>query len=304
MDIKSKVIGVVMGGVSAEREVSLKSGSAVLGALNELGYNCREVVVDDDVAEQLRHAGIDAAVIALHGGWGEDGCIQAMCEMLKIRYTGSGVLASALAMNKSQAKTIFAQHDIVTPRYCPGLNEEFVFQSMGMQVPIVVKPTAQGSTLGVSIVMDHSEFDAALENAKQYDDVPMVEEFIEGRELTAGVIDGEALGVVEIVPKSGFYDYSSKYLNGDTEYIAPAEISAEQTLELQQISVKAYQALGCMGAARVDFRLHPQRGPFVLEVNTIPGLTATSLLPMSAKVVGMNFTELVERMLKGAFAGA
>jgi len=300
MDLKDKKIGVVMGGVSAERDISIKSGKAVTEALKERGYDAHEVLVDERVAEQLADAGIGAAFIVLHGGWGEDGRIQALCEMLRIPYTGSGVLASGLAMNKPQAKAIFMQNGIPTPAHCPAISREFVFDSMCMKPPLVIKPSAEGSTVGISVVRMESEFDEALKKASEFDETPMAEEFIEGRELTVGVIDGEPLGVVEVVPKSGFYDYESKYTPGATEYVAPAEISDELAEKVREIGKQSYAALGCRGAARVDMRYEEKRGPFVLELNTIPGMTRLSLLPMSAKVMGMDFGELCERMLKGA----
>lgn len=298
-----KIIGVVMGGESAEREVSLKSGRAVVKALSSRGYDVREVVVDAGVTDQLRLAGINVAFLTLHGGWGEDGRIQALCEMLQIPYTGSGVLASALAMNKAQAKNIFIQNQIPTPAYCPALSSEFVFETMGFKPPLVVKPTMQGSTVGVSIINREKEFDEALARAKNYDETPLVEEYISGRELTVGVLSGESLGVVEIVPRSGFYDYSSKYTEGASEYIAPAEVPDELAGKMRELGKRAYDALGCRGGARVDFRLSEKGEPHVLEVNTIPGMTRLSLLPRSAEVMGMTFEDLCEKMLKEAVSG-
>jgi D-alanine-D-alanine ligase len=301
--LKDLVVGVVMGGVSAEREVSLRSGQAIAEALRSRGYSVREVVVDAGAAEQIREARIDVAFLALHGGWGEDGRVQALCELLRIHYTGSGVLASGLAMNKPQAKAIFVQRGIPTPRYCPALNKSFVFEKMRFQVPLVVKPSAEGSTVGLSIVKKEEEFDAALALARRFDETPMAEEYIPGRELTVGVLDGEPMGVVEIVPRDGFYDYEHKYTKGATEYVAPAELPGAVTEETRERAQSAYQALGCRGAARVDLRLDPERGLFVLEVNTIPGMTPLSLLPMSARVTGMDFPELCERMLRSAVEG-
>ncbi|MFO8058986.1 MAG: D-alanine--D-alanine ligase [bacterium] len=296
-----KIIGVVMGGESAEREISLKSGSEVAKALSSRGYDVREVVVDAGVTDQLRIAGIDVAFLALHGGWGEDGRVQALCEMLKIPYTGSGVLASALAMNKAQAKSIFVQNRIPTPAYCPALSREFVFETMGFKPPLVLKPTMQGSTVGVSIIRKEREFEEALSHAKEYDETPMVEEYVPGKEMTVGVLSGEPLGVVEIVPRSGFYDYSSKYTEGASEYIASPEMPAGLAETMRDLAGKAYEALGCRGGARVDFRLDEETGePWVLELNTIPGMTRLSLLPRSAEVLGIGFEDLCEKMLEDA----
>ncbi len=302
--LKDKVIGVIMGGEGPEREVSLKSGHAVAGALRSLGYKVRELDVDHRVAEQIKDARIDAAFIALHGGWGEDGRMQALCEMMRIPYTGSGVLASALAMNKPQAKAIFNQCGIPTPAHCPAMSREFVFRVMEFRPPLVIKPSAQGSTVGISIIETKEEFDKALELAAEYDETPMAEEYVPGREITVGVLDGEPMGVVEILPGSGFYDYEHKYTEGATEYQAPAELHEEITSQVQELGKRAFKALGCKGGARVDLRIHPDRGPFVLEVNTIPGMTSLSLLPMSAKVFGIGFEELCERMIMSAWEPA
>jgi len=299
-DLKNIVIGVVMGGVSSEREVSLNSGRAVAEALRGGGFTVREVVVDAGVSEQLRDARIDVAFLCLHGGWGEDGRVQALCEMLHLPYTGSGVLASALAMNKPQAKAIFVQAQIPTPAYCPALSREFVFETMNFTTPLVVKPSAEGSTMGVTVVRSEDQFDEALACARQFDETPMVEKFIPGRELTVGVIDGEPMGVVEVIPPEGqIYDYAAKY-TGLSRYVAPADIPAETAAVLRDLARRSYQALGCRGAARVDFRLDPEVGPSVLEVNTLPGMTALSLLPMSAKVAGISFVELCSRIVGSA----
>jgi D-alanine-D-alanine ligase len=300
MNLKGKRIGVVMGGISGEREISLQSGKAIAGALGSLGYRVKELVVDKAVADQLRSADIEVAFLALHGGWGEDGRVQALCEMLGLPYTGSGVLASALAMNKPQAKAIFIHHNIPTPLYCPALSRSFVLEKMNFPLPLVIKPSSEGSTLGVSIVRKEDEFDAALERALAYDPHPMTEEYIEGREITVGILDGEPLGVVEIVPEKGFYNYEAKYTQGASEYEAPASLSKEMTEQVRKWGVAAYSALGCWGGARVDMRLHPERGVFVLEVNTIPGMTSSSLLPKSAACMAIGFEELVERMLKSS----
>ncbi len=303
-DAKGKRIGVIMGGVSAEREVSLRSGEAVAEALVSLGYETVSVVVDENVESQLRESGVDAAFLTLHGGWGEDGRVQALCEMLRIPYTGSGVLASALAMNKPQAKAIFSQFGIPTPRHCPALSREFVFETMKFVPPVVVKPNAEGSTVGIAVARREDEYEAAVERARPYDETPMVEEYIPGREVTVGVLDGEPMGVVEVIPKTGFYDYDSKYTQGASEYVAPAELTGRETGIIQELGARSYKALGCKGAARIDFRLDPDRGPFVLELNTIPGMTRLSLLPMSAAVAGLSFERLCERMLLSALEAA
>jgi len=299
-ELKNKKIGVIMGGVSAEREVSLKSGAAVLAALKRLGYRAEQLDVGDEVIKEIAKSGIEIAYVALHGGWGEDGRIQSILELSKVPYTGSGVVASTFAMNKPQAKAVFVSKGIPTPKYCPAVNEEFVFEEMKFDMPFVVKPSCEGSTVGVSIVKKREDFGPALELAKKFDELPMVEEYIAGREITCGVLDGQALEVVEVKPRSGFYDYEAKYKDGGSDYECPAQISSGIREWVKELSRRSYDALHCRGAVRVDFRLHPERGPFVLEVNTIPGMTEHSLLPMSAAGVGVGFDELVEKILKSA----
>ena len=301
-ELKGKKVGVVMGGVSAEHEVSKKSGNAILEALKRLGYNAEPLMVSENVIPELQKSKVDVAFVALHGGWGEDGRIQSIFELLKLPYTGSGVVASSMAMNKPQAKAVFTQKGIPTPKYCPAVSEEFVFDEMRFDLPLVVKPSSEGSTVGVSIVRQREEFAKAFKLAKKFDELPMVEEYIAGREITCGVLDCEPLEVVEVKPKSGFYDYDAKYKHGASEYEVPAKMKPEMRGWVQELSRRACEALHCRGGARVDFRLHPERGPFVLEVNTIPGMTEHSLLPMSAAAMGIGFDELVERILRSALA--
>ena len=299
-DLKHQRIGVVMGGVTGEREVSLRSGSAIAAALQSRGFAAQAVVVSELVVEELLAARLEAAFLALHGGWGEDGRIQALCELLGVSYTGSGVLASALAMNKESAKALFKVHGIPTPRHCRAESAEQIWKEMPGTLPLVIKPVAEGSSLGVSVVERKAELEQALAAARGFGPHCLAEEYIAGRELTVGVLDGEALGVVEMIPREGFYDYRAKYQKGETDYQAPADLPPALSKIIRELGRRAYQALGCAGGARVDFRLHPERGPFVLEVNTIPGMTELSLLPKSAGVMGIGFEELVERMLRGA----
>jgi len=300
MDLKRKRLGVVMGGVTGEREVSLRSGAAIALALRHRGFQVQEVVVSERVVQELLAAGLEVAFLALHGGWGEDGRIQALCELMGLAYTGSGVLASALAMHKESAKALFQAQGIPTPRHCRAEAPDQVRNEMHGLWPLVIKPVAEGSSLGVSIVERPEDLSPALALARRYGPDCLAEEYIAGREVTVGVLDGEPLGVVEMIPREGFYDYRAKYQKGETEYRAPAELPKAMSERLRELGQRAYQALGAAGGARVDFRLHPERGPFVLEVNTIPGMTETSLLPKSAGVLGIGFEELVERMLLGS----
>jgi len=295
---RNKRIGVLMGGVSHEREVSLKTGSAILQALQEGGYEVVGIDVSSDIVQRLLEERIDVVFIALHGRRGEDGTVQGLLELLRIPYTGSGVLASALAMNKIKAKEIFLFHGIPTP--------EFITPQEGEQVdppfppPWVVKPASEGSTIGIDIVMDTKGLQDAIQRARGYDHEVLVERFIEGKELTVGILKGEPLPAIEIAPKGGFYDYEAKYTPGMTEYLCPAPISDQKQDEVQGISLKAYHCLSCSGCARVDLLLSKGGEAFIIEINTLPGMTETSLVPKAAAQVGISFPHLVEIILEGA----
>ena len=293
----------MMGGLSREREISLKTGKAILKALIEKGYNASAIDVGQDIAETLVKEKIEIAFIALHGRFGEDGTIQGMLELMRIPYTGSGVLASALALHKIMAKKFFLCENIPTPTYEVFLREEIEKNSprtTSLPLPLVVKPAREGSTIGVSIVRKEEELAPALKEAGKYDEEILVEEFMKGKEITVGILEDIPLPVIEIVPKSGFYDYHAKYTKGETEYIIPARIRREKYLYAQEISLKAFQVLGCSGCARVDLMTDEDENPFVIDVNTMPGMTETSLLPKAAGYAGISFEELVERILLGA----
>jgi D-alanine-D-alanine ligase len=300
---KKKKIGVMMGGLSREREISLRTGKAILKALIEKGYNASAIDVGQDIAETLVKEKIEIAFIALHGRFGEDGTIQGMLELTRIPYTGSGVLASALALHKIMAKKFFLCENIPTPTYEVFLREEIEKNSprtTSLPLPVVVKPAREGSTIGVSIVRSEEELVPALKGAGRYDEEILVEEFMKGKEITVGILEDIPLPVIEIVPKSGFYDYHAKYTKGETQYIIPARIRREKYLYAQEISLKAFQVLGCSGCARVDLMTDEDENPFVIDVNTMPGMTETSLLPKAAGYAGISFEELVERILLGA----
>lgn len=296
MELRGRRVGVIMGGVSHEREISLKSGQAVLEALRRKGIDAFGVVVDEQMVHQILEARMDVAFVALHGKMGEDGTVQALLELLRIPYTGSGVLASALAMDKVKAKQVFLATGIPTP--------EFVLWEGGTTPPFdppwVVKPVRQGSTIGVKVIFDPKDLEAAVSFAFQYDDEVFIERFIPGRELTVAVLEGRAFEPVEVVPKRGFYDYKAKYTPGETEYRIPPEVEEETRGKAKAIAIAAYRALGCKGCARVDMRLDPEGGLWVLEVNTLPGMTPTSLVPKAAAYEGLTFDDLVLEILKGA----
>lgn len=300
-ELKKKTVAVVLGGDSAEREVSLRSGEAVLNALKQQGYDAFPIDSAEDIAPQLLLSGAQVVFLAVHGRHGEDGTIQGLLEMLQIPYTGSGVLASSLAMDKAAAKTMVKAVGVVTPeaRVVSRDTDISTFCATHTTYPSVVKPVREGSTLGISIAHDESELDAAIKSARTYDATVLVEDFISGREVTVGVIDGRALPIVEVVAKNGFYDYTAKYTPGQTEYHVPASLEEKLYLRVQAAAQKVYDAIGCRGAVRVDFMLRDDEY-FFLEVNTIPGMTETSLLPKAAASEGMNFAELVERILGDA----
>jgi len=300
---KGKKIGVLMGGMSRERDISLKTGKAVAKALTTKGYQAQPIDVNPRIAETLSKEKIDCAFLALHGKFGEDGTIQGMFELLRIPYTGSGVLASALALHKVMAKRIFHYEKIPTPMFDVLHVQEFKkeFQrEISLPLPVVVKPAREGSTIGVSIVTKEKQWIPALKKAGQYDEEILVEEFIKGREITVGILEGLPLPIIEIAPKSGFYDFHSKYTKGETEYIIPARMPREKYLTAQDLSLRVFRALGCSGVARVDLMLDERNNPFVLEINTMPGMTETSLLPKAANYAGIAFEELAERILLGA----
>lgn len=298
---RDKKIGVLMGGLSGEREISLRTGRAIEKALTEAGYHCVGIDAGKDLAEQLRQQEIEIAFIALHGRYGEDGTVQGLLEMLRIPYTGSGVLASALAMDKLMTKKILLHHELPTPGFavCRRGDDLDNFCSGFRHFPLVVKPNAEGSSLGMTIAADTEELKQGLVQALEIDATVLVEEFVAGKEVTVGVLCGEALPVIEIVPKSGVYDFQSKYTAGQTEYLVPAPLPALLYQRLQEVSLQACREVGCRGAARVDFMVRDKEF-YCLEINTIPGMTATSLLPKAAAEAGISFTELVEAILNDA----
>lgn len=292
-------VAVILGGKSAEREISLTTGRAIAQALRALGHRVEEIDAAGDLVASLRALSPDAAFIALHGRWGEDGTVQGLLEMMSIPYTGSGVAASALAMDKGLTKAMFSARGVPTPRYqllLPGEGE----RDIRLLPPFVVKPPREGSTIGISIVKNPAGIVAALDEARRYSKEVLVEEFIDGRELTVGVLDSRPLPIVEITPESGFYDFASKYTPGRTSYTCPALLGETEAASVSGAGLKAYEALGCSGAARVDVLLDRSGKPWVIEVNTIPGMTPTSLLPKAAAAAGIDFGALVETMLSGA----
>jgi D-alanine-D-alanine ligase len=299
-----------MGGYSSERDVSLRSGQAVADALSQEGHRVKILdITTDDVSKiilQIQETPLDIAFIALHGRLGEDGGIQGILENLNIPYIGSGVKASQMAFNKiltqkalKSAGLPVAEHYLITN----GQNVDFktVWGSL-KSTPVVVKPACEGSSIGVHMVRHPSEWESALKNALGYGPQVIVEQFVKGREFTAGIFDREALPLVEIIcPQAIFFTFTAKYQKGATQYICPAEIPENLTKKIQEVSLRAVDILGCEGFARVDLRVDDNEQPFILEVNTIPGFTATSLFPKAARGAGYSFLQVCEKLLDLAY---
>jgi D-alanine-D-alanine ligase len=299
-----KRIGVLLGGWSAERDVSLKTGEAIAEALRSRGHDVVPIYVDRDIDRVLRSTPIDVAFIALHGRYGEDGCIQGLLETMGIPYTGSGVLASALAMDKLKAKELFRLHNVPTPPYydvrasVSAIELEERHGSFGF--PVIVKPRREGSSIGVARANDMHELQSAIESARRYDPDALVERFIKGKEVQVGILNGRVLGAIEIVPKRPFYDYQAKYTPGGSEYFYPARLAPTRYQGVLRLAERAHQALGCSGATRVDMIVTEGENEYVLEVNTLPGMTPTSLLPKIASGCGIDFATLCEEILASA----
>ena len=325
-------IAVLLGGTSMERDVSVASGAQVVRALREAGHDVVAVESTQGVLspaqetelltagierlppEQLGEAAtrlpaivvkpdladVDLVFVALHGGAGEDGTVQALLDLAGMRYTGSGALGSALAMDKDVAKRLFLAAGVPTPEWlmAPAVSEA-VTEKLGF--PVIVKPNGQGSTVGLSLVDDESGLDGAIAAAAAFDSEVMLERYIPGREFTVGIVDDEALAVGEIVPASGdIFDYTAKYQAGAAQEIFPADLAPEIAQRIQELGLAAHRALKLGSYSRVGFRMDPQGGLWVLEVNTLPGLSTGSLLPQSAGAAGIDFVELCERICRGA----
>jgi D-alanine-D-alanine ligase len=303
-----KRVAVVMGGLSAEREVSLNTGGGVLAALLERGWDA--VALDwregTSLARMLEDSGAAAVWNALHGTWGEDGAVQGLCACLRIPCTGSGILASALAMDKITSKRIFESNTIPTPRFRvlphdgPADGSDARAALADWPLPCVVKPANEGSSVGVSIVEDPAELVPAVAAARRFHGPVLVEDYIAGTEVFVGILNGVVLGSVEVRPTTKFYDYDAKYKRTDTKYLIPPELPADIIARCERVGLAAYNALGCSGHSRPDLRIDQHGDPFVLEVNTLPGMTKTSLLPKIAKSVGMDYATLCEEILASA----
>ena len=293
--LKAQRIGVLMGGRSSERDISFKSGKAVIQGLKRRGYNVTAIDVDPDLAIKLKRKHIGAAFIALHGRWGEDGSVQGLLEIMGIPYTGSGVLGSAMAMDKVVMKMMFESMGIPSPAYTQAEDGGTVH----FPLPFVVKPASEGSTIGISIVKKQKEVMAAIKKARMFDKKVMIEKYIEGDEITVGIVNGEALPVVQVKPSSGFYDFEAKYTKGMTEYIVPAKIDKTIAKKAGDIAMEVYKAFELAGCVRIDMLVDDDL-PKVIDINTSPGMTETSLVPKAWESLGRTFDELVEAILMEA----
>jgi len=333
MTLQKPKVALLVGGTSPERQVSKMSGKGVLSALKALQYPT--VIIDpayglnqpkaeekfflekdyseisnrnciDTIASNLLD-NVDVVFSALHGKWAEDGTIQSILELRGLKYTGSKVLASALAMDKEMSKVIFTKAGVQTPEWFTVKNQSFepilIADQINQEIggfPCIIKPNDQGSTVGLKFVKDESEVEEGIIIAQQFSSKALIEKYIPGREITVAILINEALPVLEIVPKSGLYDYKSKYTSGMSEYIVPAKIPEEIAKKAQQQALVAFHSLGCEGYARVDFRLNNKGELYCLEVNTLPGMTPLSLVPKAAKAVGISFDELIKRIIQQA----
>jgi D-alanine-D-alanine ligase len=302
--MSNRRVGVLMGGTSGEREVSLRTGEGVAHALETRGHDVVRVIVGDEPIDRtLREASVDVAFLALHGRGGEDGCIQGMLELLGIPYTGSSVLASALAMDKLKAKEMFRLHNIPTPPYYVATEAELatlaeLHASFGF--PVIVKPRNEGSSIGLAKADDMDALRAGILAALEHDKWALVERYVKATEVHVGLLDGGVLGCIEVAPKGGLYDYTSKYTPGHTDYVIPPRIAPTRARGVMNLAERAARALGCTGAVRVDVLVTEGENEYVLEVNTLPGMTPTSLLPKIAESAGIDYGTLCEMILDGA----
>jgi D-alanine-D-alanine ligase len=308
MEVKFGKVGVLMGGPSEERSISLRSANAVFSNLKDIGVDAVEIdIKTDDVTANLaliKSSGIDCAFVVLHGRFGEDGQIQQILEDLRIPYTGSGVAASQNSMDKVVSQQIFRNAGLSVPDYIAVKQGEFrkaTQDSVHFSLPWVIKPSRQGSSIGLSIIDDAAQLCEALQLAFETDDTALIQQYIPGRELTVAILGDEALPIIEIVTTKKFFDYEAKYQKGFTEYIVPAKLDEKTAEAVRKTALTAHRSLGCCGYSRVDIMLSNDSVPYVLELNNIPGLTQTSLLPKAAKCAGIDFSQLCIRMLSSIY---
>jgi D-alanine-D-alanine ligase len=300
-DVSMPRVAVLMGGTSGERAVSIMTGEAVAAALEEKGYQVRVLTIEDELPDGLTPDRTDVVFVALHGGAGEDGTMQSRLEKIGAVYTGSGPEASRLAMNKIRSKKVMMDNGIPTPPYVELTHEapqESALQAAReLGLPVVVKPVSEGSTLGITIVREEGEIPDAVDQALAYGEGAFVETYIDGRELTVSIVGEEPLPIVEVLPAREFYDYSAKYKDKGTRYNNEVDLPERTAREVTEAAVATHRVLGCRDLSRVDMRLSKEGEPYVLELNTIPGFTERSLVPMAAAAAGMSYGDLVEKVV-------
>ena len=288
--------------MSAEREISQMTGESVARALSERGYNVTVIRAGRDLPARLAAARIDVVFNALHGRCGEDGCVEGLLEVMGIPYTGSGVLASAIGMNKIVTKRIWEHRGLPTPKWCAVAPGEKVGLSFALpaELPLVVKPGSEGSSVGITIVRERSKLVAAVTKARAFGGDVLLERYVPGKEVTVGILGGRALGTMEVVPKGEFHTYDVKYTPGMEDFRIPAPLSTKTQDRVIELALAAHHAIGAEGYSRVDLRVDPDEGVWLIEINTLPGLTNLSYLPKMAAHTGMTYSELVEAILDGA----
>ena len=294
-------VAVLLGGKSSEREISLMSGTAVLEALRRQGVDAHAFDTGERTLSEFASEQFDRAFVILHGRYGEDGTIQGALDLMGVPYTGSGVMACALAMDKWRTKLVWQSTGIPTPRFemLTG-NCDFAGMAESLGLPLIVKPAREGSTIGLTRVTDARDVEKAYIEAVRHDSMVLAEQFIDGTELTAAILDNESLPLVRIEAQGRNYDYNAKYFSDETQYFCPAGIDADLEERIKGICADAYQVIGCRGWGRVDVMVDGHDQPWLLEVNTVPGMTGHSLVPMAAKAAGLSFDQLVMRILEGA----
>ncbi len=299
---KVKKVAVLVGGMGAEREVSINTGNSFVSALKELPYEYFVIDAKEDLPKQLMDLRPDTALIALHGKYAEDGTVQGICEYLKIPYSGSGVLGCALALHKIMCKDLFVRHGIPTAAYetLDTRHTEVSTFKPKLDLPFVVKPSREGSSVGITICKEKSQVMPALQLASEYDHMILIEKYIEGMELTVPIFRNKPMTPIEIVPKTEFYDYKRKYTKGATDYFLPPRLDDKIIARCKDIAQQVFRVLELRFYARVDFRIHDNKEPLVLEVNPLPGCTSTSLVPKSAQYDNIAFKELVQDLVESA----
>jgi D-alanine-D-alanine ligase len=299
---RRKRVAVILGGMSAEREISQMTGESVARVLSERGYNVSVIRAGRDLPARLLAARIDVAFNALHGRFGEDGCTQGLLEVMGIPYTGSGVAASAIGMAKIAAKRIWESYGLPTPDWCavaPGQKVGAAF-ALPSKLPLVVKPGSEGSSVGVTIVRERSKLVPAITRARAFGGEVLIERYVAGKEVTVGILEERALGTMEVVAKGDFHSWDVKYTAGLEDFVMPAPLSKKATDRVLELALAAHRAIGAESYSRVDFRVDAAESPFLMEINTLPGLTHLSYLPKMAAHVGISYADLVETILDGA----